>query len=287
MDPSESVGDDEARHSLRSRILAHVSDWWGLSKKKVAAMLGTLILLPVLTGIGVAYMVEYLNRSTDFGPISVRASASAAPTPAPSPAQGCWDHVEEGGWGWGPERAMFQNGTEPPHITLNSVVDNPTYGDERNFVMVKDAQQASAGGWQDRIEVQRGHEYLVRVYVHAISTDPQAHARNTRLSAVVPTCIGRSISLWAFLESSTTYPREIWDGANFWSMEEFNIAYVHGSGILYYNASGPQGWILDDASRIPSGSGVELGSTALDGALRVGYDGSAYLVFRVIPQFAS
>lgn len=34
---------------------------------------------------------------------------------------------------WGPERTTFNTENPAPFNTLNSIIDNPNYGDERNF----------------------------------------------------------------------------------------------------------------------------------------------------------
>lgn len=37
---------------------------------------------------------------------------------------------------WGPERTIFTTENPAPFNTLNSIIDNPNYGDERNFFSV-------------------------------------------------------------------------------------------------------------------------------------------------------
>jgi hypothetical protein len=89
---------------------------------------------------------------------------------------------------YGPERKTFTIAKPADYVTFNSITDNPNYGDERNFVLVKDASNTSAGGWTDEVNVQDGKEYLVRMYVHNnAGANLGLVAKNTRLMANVPT----------------------------------------------------------------------------------------------------
>ena len=67
---------------------------------------------------------------------------------------------------WGPIRPTYTIEKPAPHVTFNSITNNPNYGDERNFVTIKDASNQNAGGWVDQITIQDGKEYYVRMYVH-------------------------------------------------------------------------------------------------------------------------
>lgn len=44
----------------------------------------------------------------------------------------------ENDWGWGPERELFTTKNPPIPSRINSIVDNPVWGDERRFVSIKD-----------------------------------------------------------------------------------------------------------------------------------------------------
>ena len=39
---------------------------------------------------------------------------------------------------WGPERPVYSWAEKAPHATINSIIDNPGVGDERNFVRIRE-----------------------------------------------------------------------------------------------------------------------------------------------------
>src|SRR5687768_17211594 len=45
---------------------------------------------------------------------------------------------------WGPDRPTYTMENPAPHVTFNSMTNNPNYGDEREFVTVKDLTTGQA-----------------------------------------------------------------------------------------------------------------------------------------------
>src|SRR3990167_10124164 len=66
---------------------------------------------------------------------------------------------------WGPDRPTYTINNPADHVTFNSITDNPAYGDERNFVRIKDASAANST-YTDNIALTPGKEYEVYVYYH-------------------------------------------------------------------------------------------------------------------------
>src|SRR6476469_411705 len=89
---------------------------------------------------------------------------------------------------WGPDRPTYTMAQPADHVTFDSITDNSEVGDERNFLTIKDASNTAAGGWQDSVTAQAGHEYLVRVYVHNdAAANLNLKATNVRTKVNVPT----------------------------------------------------------------------------------------------------
>lgn len=65
---------------------------------------------------------------------------------------------------WGPERQTYTVEKPADHVTFNSITNNPSIGDERNFVGIREAGTNNL--WSDNMTVQNGKEYTVRMYVH-------------------------------------------------------------------------------------------------------------------------
>ncbi|MEO8691769.1 MAG: hypothetical protein ABI397_03220 [Candidatus Saccharimonas sp.] len=186
---------------------------------------------------------------------------------------------------WGPDRPTFTMETPSDHITFDSITNNPEVGDERNFVVVKDAADANGGGWQDTVNVQSGHEYLVRVYVHNnAASNLNLVATNTRVMANIPTNTAKSLEINGFVSADNATPKEVWDQATLQSTTDFNLAYVAGSAMYYNNVFGKTGVSLSD--NIVTSSGALVGYDKLDGRIPGCLQYAGYVTFKVKPQFA-
>ena len=93
-----------------------------------------------------------------------KSSAPEARAPAiTTGAEASADQISLGGWG--PRRPTFSTRKPPTFVTFNSITNNPSYGDERNFVLAKPAESRHEGGFQDDQLVVDGGEYVVRVFI--------------------------------------------------------------------------------------------------------------------------
>lgn len=188
---------------------------------------------------------------------------------------------------WGPDRPTYTVDHPADHITFNSITDNTNVGDERNFVVVKDAANTNAGGWQDDITVQPGKEYLVRIYAHNnAASSLKLTATNTRVSASVPTTTGKKVPLSGFVSADNATPQKVWDDISFNSTKDFNVKYVAGSAKIYNNgyAAGGSGKSLPDS--IVTAGGALIGYNGPDGKVPGCFQYANYITFKVKPQFA-
>lgn len=189
---------------------------------------------------------------------------------------------------WGPDRETFTTAHPANYVTFNSITDNPVYGDERNFVNVKDAANTQDGGWQDTVNVQPGKKYLVRMYVHNNAAENlNLKSINTRVKASVPTTTGKNVSISGFVSSDNAKPGEVWDDIHFASSKDFNLAYVPGSARIYNNgyAKGGNGQALPDS--IVTSAGAKIGYNGPDGIVPGCFKYDNYVYFEVQPQFAA
>jgi uncharacterized repeat protein (TIGR01451 family)/LPXTG-motif cell wall-anchored protein len=188
---------------------------------------------------------------------------------------------------WGPSRATFTEQNPAPYITFNSITNNSFYGDERNFVTVKDASNTQDGGWVDNLTVQPGKEYVVRMYVHNNAADNlNLVAKNVRASASVPTTTGKSVPISGFINADNSEPKQVWDDIRLNSDKDFNLAFVPGSATWHNNGIGknPEGAKLPDS--IVTSAGAKLGYNELNGEIPGCFKYGGYVYFKVKPQFA-
>jgi uncharacterized repeat protein (TIGR01451 family) len=179
---------------------------------------------------------------------------------------------------WGPDRPTFTIENPATYNTFNSITNNPNYGDERNFVTIKDAANTNAGGWVDEIDIVGGKDYLVRMYVHNNAAENLALiARNVEARFNVPDYRAKRIQIDGYLSSSNSSPREIWDQAVFVNDKNFRIDYIEGSA-TYTNNVFTSGTGLTD-SIISSGS--RLGYTSMNGEIPGCFQYTGYVIFKV------
>ena len=185
---------------------------------------------------------------------------------------------------YGPERPTYTAQQPAPHITFNSITNNPNYGDERNFSLIKDASNTNEGGWGDEVTAQAGKEYLVRLFVHNNAAENlNLVATNTRVMANVPTTTGNSVQIDSFITADNASPQKVWDDVVLKSDKKFNVAYVAGSAKLMNEIrTGGAGFPLADS--IVTNSGAKVGYQQMDGNLQGCFKYSAVVTFRVKVQ---
>lgn len=187
---------------------------------------------------------------------------------------------------WGPNRPTYTIEQPADHITFNSITNNPNFGDERNFVTVR---EKGAGTWEDSKSVQPGKEYEVSIYVHNnASANLNLVAQNALAKATVPTTTGKSIDIQGFVNASNATPNEVYDHATLTSDQDFNLAYVNGSARYYNNVFGKYG--AGAGTQLPdsivTSTGAKLGYDKLDGNIPGCFQYAGVVVFTVKPQFA-
>lgn len=184
---------------------------------------------------------------------------------------------------WGPDRRMFTNNEPAASPVLNSIFDNPHVGDERSFLVFKDATITEAGHWQRSGELLAGHSYLFRIYVNAAGTDglKAADLRGVVARVFLPNRVGGTptressgtAQYCGFLDSSNASPSRVWSCGVFLARQEVRLFPDPGSVTLYNNYFGlktPQGPLKLGAALFTN-SGQTLGFDKMDGLVPSGY----------------
>ena len=184
---------------------------------------------------------------------------------------------------WGPDRKTFTIDNPADFVTFNSITNNPNIGDERNFVGIREA--GSNSPWQDNMQVQRGKEYTVRMYVHNnAASSLNLIAKDVTARFTLPTNTAKSIQVDGAITSSNATPNMVYDHATFNGSEDFNLAYVSNTLKFENNAFGPNGVALPES--IFDQRGALLGYDKLDGKIPGCFQYAGYVTFKVKPQFA-
>ena len=175
---------------------------------------------------------------------------------------------------WGPERDTFTMETPATYPTFNSITNNPTIGDERDFVRVGEIG-ADVTDLTNNVVVVPGRQYLVYIYFHnnASSTfNDAAHnhsgvALRTRMSSAFSTVLTPSNAgeISATITADNTTPGSVWDEAHMTTnADKVLMRYVAGSAHIYNN------WKTNNAVLSPNlftETGTLLGLNVLNGVI--------------------
>lgn len=184
---------------------------------------------------------------------------------------------------YGPSRPTYTMQQPASHITFNSMTNNDSYGDERNFVLIKDAANTSSGGWSDEINVENNKEYLVRMYVHNnAAANLNLVAENTRVKVNIPNSIGNQMQIDGFVSADNATPGQVWDDVVLKSDKQFAANYVAGSARYYNHVNPSTGFTLSD--NIASQAGALVGYNQMDGKVPGCYEYTGVATFRVYVQ---
>ncbi|MBH2007393.1 DUF11 domain-containing protein [Candidatus Saccharibacteria bacterium] len=186
-------------------------------------------------------------------------------------------------YAWGPDRPTYTIERPADHVTFNSITNNPNIGDERNFVGIREATAPNV--WHDDMQVERGKEYVVRMYVHNnAASNLNKVAENTTARITLPTATGTSVQVDGSVSANNASPQMVYDHATFKSSENFNIAYIPGTLKYENNVFGANGTALPES--IFTSAGALLGYDKLDGKIPGCFEYAGYVSFKVKPQFA-
>ena len=177
---------------------------------------------------------------------------------------------------WGPERTTFTMENPADYPVFNSITDNPTYGDERNFVTINDITANT--GFKSSVDLVQGHTYKVQIYIHndaksRLNESGAGIALDTTVTAFMPSVVNGSADASATVAASNTNPLKVWDNAVMKSSERVELEYVSGSAIL---SNHQQQTKLSDNLLT---SGVKVGSYDLSGKWYACHDYAGAVTF--------
>lgn len=233
------------------------------------------IVLAVVAAVVAITVAVYVNRSR---PEVDRQPAALAPGGAQPIVE-----MRIGG-DWGPDRKTFTTEHPSTYAVLNSIVDNPAYGDERNYVRLKHSDESSSS-YTDRLNVNPGDVLTAYVYVANNCSDDQAaypaatiHGLEAELMA---SDTGNQVAIEVLLRGRNA--TEVWDGARVHADESIRLLPIRGTAVMHT----PYGdFDLDDVG-FGSGKPMALGARGQDGEYGVGRApsgmqlGAGYLNFQL------
>ena len=182
---------------------------------------------------------------------------------------------------WGPNRPIFTWEKRATYATINSIMNNPTVGDERNFVQIRDINDSH---YRDEISLESGHIYEVYIYYHN-GADPDnvgkkaigiADGLAVKSRFPARTEAGKRHSVNATIFASDTDPGAVWDGAYIRSSQDLHLRYVPGTATIH-NGGGLNGQPIGPDYLF--GEGALLGYNKFSGLLPGGSEYAGYVTY--------
>ncbi len=175
---------------------------------------------------------------------------------------------------WGPERETFTMENPATYPTFNSITNNPTIGDERDFVRVGEIN-AEVTELKDEIEVIPGKQYLVYMYFHnnaSATFNDAAHnnsgvAFGARMSTSFSTVLtpNEKGTITGTVTANNSKPTSVWDEAYMTTKtEKVLLNYVAGSAKIYSDWKA-NGSVLSD--NLFTETGTLIGLNELNGVI--------------------
>lgn len=175
---------------------------------------------------------------------------------------------------WGPERPIFTMESPATYPTFNSIINNPTIGDERDFVRIGEIN-ADVTELGNEITIVPGRQYLVYIYFHnnaSATFNNKAHnysgvAVRTRMSSSFSTVVtpNEKGTVTATITADNSSPVSVWDEAYFsTNAGKVLLHYIPGSAKIYND------WKANDAvmpSNLFTAEGTLIGLNALNGVI--------------------
>ncbi len=190
---------------------------------------------------------------------------------------------------WGPtDRELFTRDNPADYVTFNSITDNLSYGNETNFVRIKEVSQPNSA-YTDEIQVQPGKEYELYVFYHnnakrSLNASGQGVAIDTKLRMEMPAVIkaGQTAAINGYVSASNATPQTVWDSARASSNADVALRYIPNSASIH-NDGATNGHALPENIWT---TGTPLGFNQLDGVLPGCNEYSGYVKLRIVADYA-
>lgn len=184
---------------------------------------------------------------------------------------------------WGPDRPTYTYAQPAPHVTFNSITDNPRVGDERNFVRIKEDTTTST--FEDSVTLTPGKVYEVMVYYHnnaatRLNESGAGIAHNAKLRMELPGVVkpGVNAVLAGNISASNATPGTVWDEAYGKNATNADIALRYVSNSAKFTSNGKvNGQTLPDTLFT---TGANLGYDSQNGELPGCNEYAGYVTFK-------
>lgn len=187
---------------------------------------------------------------------------------------------------WGPERPTYTMDSPAPHATFNSITDNPTLGDERNFVRIKEKTEGATFG--DEVKIEPGKEYEVYIGYHndaATETNQTGVgiAQEVRVSTTFTGSIkaGETGTVTGVISAADSDPLKVWDEAIMTADTDVKLSYKANTATIY------NGWEINGTvlpNELFTQHGTYLGVDQLNGIVFGCAEYSGHILYTIVAE---
>lgn len=174
---------------------------------------------------------------------------------------------------YGPERTTFTQAQPATYVTFDSITDNPTYGDERNFFRIRNLTDDKT--FEKDAVLAPGKEYEVLIFYHNNASKSFnasgvgiAHGAYTRVEMpAVVRAHTAGTKAEAYIGADNANPKVVFDYLTMQNQTgtDISLRYVPGTAVIH-NKGATNGAKLGDTALF-SDSGTPLGFNSLNGDL--------------------
>lgn len=188
---------------------------------------------------------------------------------------------------WGPSRPTYTTAVPADHITFNSITDNPSHGDEQNFVQIREAS-ASNTTYADSVSLTAGNEYVVYMYFHNNAAENlNLVAKGSYAKTSIPAVVAKNsnANLVGYVGANNSSPLEVWDEAKLNNPTNGDMAmrFVPDSATIHSFGA------VDGATMSDSiiSTGAPIGYSSLNGDVPGCNEFAGYVTFRIKAEQAN
>lgn len=188
---------------------------------------------------------------------------------------------------WGPNRATFTEANPADYVTFNSITDNRKWGDERNFMRIREA--GTNADFTDVATLQPGKQYEVVILYHnnaktSLNASGAGVAQGAYARTEIPALVGKgqnNVKAASYVGASNANPTSVYDHIDFNNNTNGDIAlrYVKNSAKIRSNGAVNGAAISEN---LFSASGVPIGYEALNGVLPGCDEYSGYIMYTLV-----
>lgn len=193
---------------------------------------------------------------------------------------------------WGPDRPTFTEESPADYVTFNSITNNRKWGDERNFMRVRDI--ASGEMFKDTAALQPGKKYEVIILYHnnaksTLNAGGTGIAKDAFARTEIPARVTRGSTdtkAMAYVGASNANPTSVYDHISFSNptQNDISLRYIEGTGKFTSNGAVNGAAISENLFKA---GGVKLGYESLNGTLPGCDQYSGYITFTLVADAPS